>query len=271
MGTHSTPQTDHSALCSVLAQGSALRTGQCEQDIGWQLAEEVPVAFVYNTIPHAVMMATPADMEDFALGFSIAEEIITRPDATLLSKIEHHHEGVRLCIAVDPDHLGRGFAARRSMVGRTGCGMCGIEDLENAVRVPKRRTAPPPYVGADAITRAFDTLAHHQPMNRLNKSVHGAAFCDTDGHILIAREDIGRHNALDKLIGAIYRADLCPAQGFVVMTSRCSFELVQKASAAGISLLATLSAPTALAVDLAERAGLGLAARAQPGTVVRFR
>lgn len=248
-----------------------MRTGQREHVVDWQLAEEIPVAFVYNTIPHAVMMATPADLQDFALGFSIAEEIIDRPDAILLSKIEHHDAGVRLCIAVDPDLVGRGFSARRSMAGRTGCGLCGIEDLKNAVREPRSRPSPAPHIGPEAITRAFDTLPHHQPMNGLNKSVHGAGFCDVEGNILMVREDIGRHNALDKLIGALYRADLNPAQGFVVMTSRCSFELVQKASAAGISLLATLSAPTALAVDLAERAGLSLAARAQRGAVVRFR
>jgi len=271
MGSHATALTKPSTLCSVLAAGSALRSGQCEETVDWQLAEEVPVAFVYNTVPHAVMMATPADLEDFALGFSIAEEIIDRPDATLLSKVEHHDAGVRLCIAVDPDHVGRGFSARRSMAGRTGCGLCGIEDLKNAVREPKPRTSTVPDVKPEAIIQAFDTMAHHQPMNSVNKSVHGAAFCDLDGRILMVREDIGRHNALDKLIGAIYRAKLTPSEGFVVMTSRCSFELVQKASAASISLLATLSAPTALAVDLAERAGMSLAARAQPGAVVRFR
>ncbi|HEY9081280.1 formate dehydrogenase accessory sulfurtransferase FdhD [Magnetovibrio sp.] len=261
----------HSASCSVLTAGSTHRSDQREQAIDWHLAEEVPVAFVYNTAPHAVMMATPADLEDFALGFSIAEEIITHPDATLLTKVEHHDAGVRLCIAVDPDHVGRGFAARRSMAGRTGCGMCGIEDLQNAVRKPKRLKTPVPHVGVEAIMHAFEQLPHNQPMNSVNKSVHAAAFCAPDGRILMAREDIGRHNALDKLIGAVHRAGLSPSLGFVAMTSRCSFELVQKACAAGIPLLATLSAPTALAVDLAERAGMSLAARAQSGTVVRFR
>jgi len=270
MGTHRKSPTPNAELCSVFAEGSALRDGCQEQNISWQLAEETPVAFVYNTVAHAVMMATPADLEDFAMGFSISEEIIDRPDAVMLTKVENHDAGTRLCIAVDPDHLGRGFSARRNMAGRTGCGLCGIEDLKNAVREPKPVGTPRANVHAAAILRAFEDLPRHQPMNRLNRSVHAAAFCDREGRILLAREDIGRHNALDKLIGAMYRAKLNPTDGFVAMTSRCSFELVQKAAAANIPMLATISAPTALAVDLAKRAEMSLAALSHPGAVVKF-
>lgn len=264
-------QVQQTKLCSTFAEGSALRVGQRKEDVVWQLAEEIPVAFVYNDIPHAVMMATPTDMDDFALGFSIAEEIIDGPDGLLTAKAERQGaDGWKLCIAVDPDKLGRGFSAQRSMAGRTGCGLCGIEELKDAVREPRRIEHSNQQPCATAISRAFNDLPGHQPMNRLNRSVHAAAFCSSDGDILLCREDVGRHNALDKLIGAIYRDGLDPNSGFVAMTSRCSFELVQKAAAASIPLLATVSAPTALAVDLAKRAGMRLAAQSQPGTIVVF-
>ncbi len=260
---------------SVYAAGSAFRGADRMEPVAWHLAEEAPVAFVYNTESHTVMMATPADLEDFALGFSLAEEIVDDPRAVLLVKPEAVADGWRLCIAVDPDHLGRGAAVQRGMAGRTGCGLCGVDSLDGAVRPVRRRTPgaglDPNAIPAEALMRAFEDLPAHQPMNRQNRSVHAAAFCDAEGRILVCREDVGRHNALDKVIGAAVRAGYRLADGFVVMTSRCSFELVQKAVAVGIPLLATLSAPTALAVDLAGRAGMGLAALARPGGVVMFR
>ncbi|MQX34969.1 formate dehydrogenase accessory sulfurtransferase FdhD [Roseospira navarrensis] len=239
--------------------------------VDWDLPDEAAVAFVYNGDPFAVMMATPADLEDFALGFSLAEGIIPRADALLLTKVRQQPEGWEVCLAVDEDRadLSR-LAGRRGLEGRGGCGLCGVESLAQAARALPRVPPVPPGVTPAAIARAFQALPEHQPLNARTRSVHGAAFCDPQGRILLAREDVGRHSALDKLIGAMARAGLSAGSGFVVLTSRCGVELVQKAAFAGVPLLATLSAPTALALQAAQGAGLTLAARARPDGVVMF-
>ncbi len=239
--------------------------------VDWTLAEETPVAVVINAAPFAVMMATPADLEDFALGFCLGEGLIAAPDALLLTKTTRLDMGWELCLAVDPDQADTDrLAGRRGLEGRTGCGLCGVETLAQAVPKPARVGAPPPGLTPAAITRAFAALPDHQPLNARTRSVHAAAFCGPDGAILMAREDVGRHNALDKLIGAVVRADLNPADGFVVMSSRCSVELVHKAARVGVPVLATISAPTTLALDTAARAGMTLAARAGPDEVAWF-
>jgi FdhD protein len=153
------------------------------------------------------------------------------------------------------------------MEGRTGCGLCGIEEMADAIRMPPN-AAPVAPLDATAVAKAFAALPHHQPMNAVNRTVHAAAWSDPHGTILLAREDVGRHNALDKLIGAMTRANLNPRHGFVLMSSRCSFELVQKCAHAGIGALATISAPTALAHKLARAAGLHLAALSQQGVMI---
>jgi FdhD protein len=271
MGTQDpTEGLDPRAGHSPFAAGSAFRGGERREEVVWSLAEEAPVAFVYNTEAHAVMMATPADLEDFALGFSLAEHIITGPEHFLTVRVEEEGPGHRLCIAVDPDGLGPGAKAARTMAGGSGCGLCGVAEIGQALRplppVPALRHPVP----GEALLRAFEDLPAHQPMNRLNHSVHAAAFCDPDGKILLCREDVGRHNALDKVIGAMARARLDPAAGFLLLTSRCGAELVQKAAAAGVALVASVSAPTALAVDLAQGVGMTLAARNRPGGVILF-
>ncbi|WP_114392772.1 formate dehydrogenase accessory sulfurtransferase FdhD [Oleisolibacter albus] len=235
----------------------------------WLLAEEVTVAFEYNSRSHAVMMATPADLEDFAVGFTLAEEILG--DAGQIERLEVRPAGRGLVLAMeaDPLNLLSGSLRRRSMEGRSGCGLCGVESLANAVRTPRPVTAgfTP---SARAIKAAFAALPLHQPMNRDSRSLHAAAWCDPQGRILLAREDVGRHNALDKLAGALMRAGLPVSEGFAVLTSRCSFELVQKAAVLGMPLLATLSAPTALAHELAQVAGITLAARAGGDDIILF-
>ena len=155
----------------------------------------------------------------------------------------------------------------RNMEGRVGCGLCGIAELEDAIRMPHHKVKQVRF-SATAIEAAFSALPQHQPMNAVNRTVHAAGFCSVDGSILLAREDVGRHNALDKLIGAMARAGISPQNGFVVMSSRCSFELVQKCATVGIGALATISAPTALAFKLARQAGLKLAARAHQGVMI---
>jgi FdhD protein len=216
------------------------------------------------------MMATPADLEDFALGFSLAEEIVgTAADIEKIA-VRETPLGFVVNLTVDPLRLLRGSLRSRSMEGRSGCGLCGVDSLVHAVREP-RKIETTLDVDPAAVAAAFRALPDHQPMNRANRSVHAAAWCAPDGRIRLAREDVGRHNALDKLIGAIAGSGADPAGGFVVMTSRCSFELVQKTAAVGIPLLATISAPTALALELARNANLTLGALSRRDTVILFR
>jgi len=222
-----------------------------------RVAEEVPVALVYNGRPHVVMMATPRDLEDFALGFSLAEAIIA--DAAELGCYEAATlvEGIELRLSVPPARADALDARRRNLAGRTGCGLCGAQALEDALRQP-----PPvsggPRVTTAALQRALAGLGAQQPLNAATGATHAAAWVDADGGIVLLREDVGRHNALDKLVGAHARARLDPRAGFVLVTSRASSEMVQKAASAGFTLLAAISAPTALAIQLATQAGLTL-------------
>lgn len=264
---------DDSLMCSIAVTGTGFAAGVGMEegaDVEWQVPEETAVAFEYNGRSHAVMMATPADLEDFALGFSLAEEIVgTAADIEKIS-VRETPLGFVLNLTVDPLRLLRGSLRSRSMEGRSGCGLCGVDSLVHAVREP-RKIETSLEVEPAAVAAAFRALPDHQPMNRANRSVHAAAWCAPDGSIRLAREDVGRHNALDKLIGAIAASGADPAGGFVVMTSRCSFELVQKTAAVGIPLLATISAPTALALELARNANLTLGALSRRDTVILFR
>jgi FdhD protein len=233
----------------------------------WHLAEEVPVNLAYNGRPHVVMMATPEDLEDFAVGFSLSEGVLASADIVRGITVEHVKGGIMVDVAT----ASRAEVVRerqaRSLEGRSGCGLCGMQRLDQVVR-----NVQPVHAGfeisTDAIACAFESLPERQKMNRLNHSVHAAAWADAQGEILLIREDVGRHNALDKLIGALSREGVDPTMGFCVMTSRCSFELVQKSAAIGIPYLATVSAPTALALDLAERAGMVLASLSPDGVVL---
>ncbi len=233
----------------------------------WQLPEEVPVAILLNSRSHVVMMATPADLEDFALGFVLSEGLVAHHchvDNVIVLK---QNEGLSVDVAIPKDRLLRERMVLRNMEGRVGCGLCGIAELDDAIRMPDRKVKQVSF-SATAIEAAFSALPKYQPMNAVNRTVHAAVFCSVDGSILLAREDVGRHNALDKLIGAMARAGNSPDNGFVVMSSRCSFELVQKCASVGIGALATISAPTALALKLARQAGLQLAASAQQGIMI---
>ncbi len=244
-----------------------LHNGTGTEAIIWQVPEEVPVAILFNSAPYAVMMATPADLDDFAVGFALAEGIVK--DATDIRTILvlPSEQGLAVDLSVEDERLNRDRMVKRSLEGRVGCGLCGIEDIRDAIRMPaghvkKVRLSP------DAVARAYAGLPAHQPMNAVNRTVHAAAWCDADGRIVMSREDVGRHNALDKLIGALARAKCDLHDGFVLMSSRCSFELVQKCALAGIGALATVSAPTALALSLARQAGLKLAALSRNGVMI---
>jgi FdhD protein len=240
-----------------------------EQQIVWRLPEEVPVALQFNSEPYTVMMATPADLRDFAVGLSIGEGLIRDAAAIQGILVMPVAGGLTVDIAIAEQDLNRDRMAPRAIEGRSGCGLCGVTDIASANRAltPLHRDRAP---APDAIRCALSTLKGHQPMNRLNRSVHAAAFADWSGTILLAREDVGRHNALDKLIGAMAREKIDASQGFAVMTSRCSYELVQKAVTAGLPALVTVSAPTTLAHELAVKSNLYLAALGPDDAIVQF-
>jgi FdhD protein len=248
--------------CSVAVVGTL-----GSRPVHWMLPEEVPVALQINSAPYAVMMATPADLQDFAIGFVLSEGLVKQASHIGNVLVMPSGDGFTADIAVDEEYIVRERMISRSIEGRVGCGLCGVEDMADAIRMPNGKLATVQLV-PDVVARAFEQLPHHQPMNAVNRTVHAAAWCNANGNIEMAREDVGRHNALDKLIGAMARAGTSPRNGFVVMSSRCSFELVQKCAIAGIGALATVSAPTALAYRLAREAGLSLAALSKQGVMV---
>lgn len=221
------------------------------------VAEEVPVAFVYRKRTHAVMMATPCDFDDFAVGFTLSEQIVAHRGDIGAVEVARHSRGVELNIEI-PVAAVESLANRaRALSGRTGCGLCGVEAIDDAVRRPTV-VASSLVISADALWRAAAALDARQPLNRDTHAIHGAAWATPDGELRIVREDVGRHNALDKVLGALVRAGTDPGDGFLVVTSRASFELVQKAAVFGVPLLAAVSRPTGLAIRIADTAGLCL-------------
>jgi len=244
----------------VLPNGASTPTAEL-------IAEEVPVALVYNNISHAVMMATPADLRDFGLGFSLSEGILAGKDELMDIGVSESEAGIEVRMAIAIERFRALRERRRTLAGRTGCGICGVESLEQAVRPVPPVTATT-TIPADAIYAALAELPQRQAVNQLTRSVHAAAWVNRAGRIQLVREDVGRHNALDKLIGAMAWRGLDPAAGFALITSRCSVEMVQKAAAVGIPVLVAISAPTALARRMAEGCGLTLVALARPDSVL---
>jgi FdhD protein len=219
-----------------------------------ELAQEVPIAFEYNGISHAVMLATPADLEDFALGFSFSEGI-AQPAQLRAVDVHESAAGITLAIEIAAEAFAQLKVRRRTLAGRTGCGICGTESLGQVLRPLPDLSAVALRVAASALAHAHAGLAAVQPLQRATGAAHVAAWCAIDGAIVLAREDVGRHNALDKLIGALARAHIDPRAGFALVTSRASVEMVQKSATAGIAMLAAVSAPTALAVRVAGSCG----------------
>jgi FdhD protein len=226
------------------------------------VAEEEPIALVYNGLSYAVMMATPDDLEDFALGFSLTEGILASPAELYDVTVERLPRGAEVRLTVAAARFADLRARQRNLAGRTGCGLCGVDTIAEALR-PVARVASPTRFEPAAITAAMAAFPALQALNREVGAVHAAGFARADGSILAVREDVGRHNALDKLAGHLARAGLDAAQGFVVVTSRCSYEMVHKTAAAGVPLIASVSAPTALAIAFAEEAGVTLCAFAR--------
>lgn len=234
-----------------------------------QLVEEVPVALIYNGVSHAVMLASPGDLADFALGFSLSEGIIESPQELLDLELAPAGEGVEVRLTITARRFAGLKDRRRAMTGRSGCGLCGVESLAEAMR-PLPRLQDRTLLSLVSIHRALDGLAPLQRLNRLAGAVHAAAWADPDGTIRHLAEDVGRHNAFDKVIGAMARRPGGRPPGFAVLTSRLSYELVQKAATTGISALVAISAPTALAVAAAERAGICVVALARADSVTVY-
>jgi FdhD protein len=231
-------------------------------DITRELAVETPIAVEINGLGYAVMMATPSDLTDFAYGFCLSERLIEAAGDVIDVDTHDAEHGVILRITLVAERQERVIERVRHRISESSCGLCGIENLEQALRPLPRLRAPSPVPDA-AIFRALGDLRAHQPLNAATGAVHAAALCRADGSIRLAREDVGRHNGFDKLIGAMLRAGLAWDGGFALLSARCSYELVEKAVLAGCPTLVTVSAPTSLAVTRAAEAGLRLVALAR--------
>ncbi len=232
------------------------------------VAVEAPVQIVIGAAPFAVMMATPQDLEDFACGFALTEQIAETARDIRGVEVERADDGWKVKIAVSSERLQAHLARGRAMSGRTGCGLCGIEDFS---QMPAPRALHPQApIAPAAIRAALEGLETRQPLNQLTRAVHAAAWCGRDGTIVLVREDVGRHNALDKAIGALARVSVAPDSGFLVITSRCSFEMVAKAAIFGAGTLVAVSAPTSLALEHAQRFGVRLIAVARRDQALCF-
>ncbi|MGA8009123.1 MAG: formate dehydrogenase accessory sulfurtransferase FdhD [Thiomonas sp.] len=232
------------------------RGGRRSEVDDW-VTQEVPVALEFNGISHAVMLATPADLEDFALGFGLSEGIFASAADLYGCEIDASAKGITVSMEVSARSFAGLKERRRTLAGRTGCGVCGTESLDQVLRpVPPVSAGVP--VHSNAIARAMRAMHDRQRLCQATGAVHAAAWCSADGAVQWLREDVGRHNALDKLIGALARAGAATNTGFIEVTSRASVEMVQKAAVAGVALLAAASAPTLLAVETAHASGMSL-------------
>ncbi|HEY2345964.1 MAG TPA: formate dehydrogenase accessory sulfurtransferase FdhD [Xanthomonadaceae bacterium] len=229
------------------------------------VVEETPVALLCNGLPFAVMMATPVDLEDFALGFALTEGIVEHAGEFRLVDRVDSAQGIALHSAIPQQRFEALEGRGRAFAGRSGCGLCGTESLAAAIR-PVRRLADDSQVSVTAIEDGLQRLAQAQSLNRASGGVHAAGYVHASG--ILVREDVGRHNALDKLVGALACRDL--GMGFLVITSRASYEIVHKAASAGIAVVVAMSAPTSLAIRLAEEAGVTLVAFARGRTMTVY-
>ena len=235
---------------------SKWRDGQRES-LTDEVAEEVPIALEYNGISHAVMLATPADLQDFALGFSLTEGILLSPSELYDSEILEECGGIRVALDISSERMFALKEKRRSLTGRTGCGICGTESLPQAVRIPPAVQSAASF-STETLHAAFRQMVTLQELQQHTGATHAAGWLAADGQVTLVREDVGRHNALDKLIGALAKAEIDTRTGAAIVTSRASYEMVQKAASAGIGILAAVSAPTALAIRVAETVHLTL-------------
>jgi formate dehydrogenase accessory protein FdhD len=221
------------------------------------VAEEVPIAFVYNGRPYVVVMGTPSDLEDLAAGFTLTEGVVASERGIQRVEVVRASHGIEIQIEVASADAARLEERARGIVSRTGCGLCGVESINDVLRMP----APVGHtldISRDAMWSALDALSHQQTLNSRTNTAHAAGWATPDGVVHVVREDVGRHNALDKVLGALARTERAAAGGFIIVTSRASYEMVQKAALRGIELVAAISRPTGLAIRLARASGVTL-------------
>ncbi len=248
--------------------------GREDRELLRSIPIEAPIAIEVCGIGYAVMMATPSDLRDYAMGFALAEGLADRPGDVTDIDIHWVESGDRaggwiLRIGLSPEKMDGAFARARKRVSESSCGLCGVENIEQVLR-PLPPITSRIATSRAAISRALSELKNYQPLGQATSAVHAAALCAPDGRIVRVREDVGRHNALDKLIGALAMDDIAPSSGFILLTARCSYELVEKTVRAGCPMLVTISAPTSLAIERAAGAGLTLVtlARADSALIV---
>ena len=260
--------SDAPAAALRAAREFSYAAGEGAPSARW-VAVETPIAIEIGGQPHAVMMASPIDLVDFAYGFALTEGIVDSVGDIRAVEIETGQAGHTLKIALSGAGMSSHLARKRALVGRTSCGLCGVEDFAALPR--PARVKPAAAIAPAAIKAALIGFEAEQRLNALTRSVHGAAWCGRDGSVRATREDVGRHNALDKVIGAIARDGADPTEGFLLISSRCSFEMVAKTARFGAATLVSVSAPTALALDEAEKLGIAVVAvaRADHGLVFK--
>lgn len=234
-----------------------------------QVAVEQPCAVEVNGLGYAVMMLTPADLTDFAYGFALAERLIDRAEDLQSVDVQCGEAGLFLRLTTAMALRGRVLDRVRHRVSDGSCGLCGIENLEQALRPLPLVPARAARIEAPVIFRALREMRAHQPLNTETGAVHAALACDAEGNVILAREDVGRHNAFDKTVGAMLRTNRPWGDGFALLSSRCSYELVEKAALAGCSTLVTVSAATTLALSRAEECGLEVISLARADSMLR--
>lgn len=257
------------ATCTIRMRGSLLEFSAdgSSRPANREWVPEVPVALEFNGLSYAVMMATPSNLEDFARGFALTEGLAQTPADITDIAIAETDKGWIVRAQLAGLGIEKLTERVRTRVAESSCGLCGIENLE-AVATPLPPVSAHDTLAAQAIFAALGTLRDHQPLTKATGAAHAAAFCAADGTILHVREDVGRHNAMDKLVGALAEAEQDPAEGFILSTARCSYEIVEKAVRAGATRLVTISLPTSMAVDRAKAAGLSLWCLARDDSVI---
>jgi len=238
------------------------------QDAQDYLAEETPIALIYNGVSHAVMLATSQDLEDFALGFSLSEGILQSVSELYGIEVRVQNNGIELHCEIASERFIQLKERRRTLAGKTGCGLCGAENLAQAMRYPAQLKMQRSF-DAKAIVRGLQAIQPLQLLQQQTGATHASAYVLPDGTVSLLREDVGRHNALDKLVGALAK-QVVDRKGFIITTSRASFEMVQKAATSGIGMLVAVSAPTSLAVRVAEQCGLTLVGFARDSRFVIY-
>lgn len=253
----------------AVERGVAAWSDRADEGLSDWIAQEVPVAIVYNGISHAVMMASPLDLEAFVLGFSLTEGIVESARDIYSTDIVRQENGIEVLLEISSKCFMNLKTRRRNLSGRSGCGICGIESLEQIQQQinPVEATFGISHV---AINNATRSILDHQPLQEVTGAVHGAAWCDQQGNIALVCEDVGRHNALDKLVGTLWPAGNFDLPGFLLMSSRASFEILNKAAKAGIAVVVAMSAPTSLAIDIANKTGITLVGFSRQGRHVVY-